>query len=176
MTGTTRLLTTTKFCNILFSPITTGDSRCALIGRGSPDAVTRCKVGISSLVDVPFSCDKVSWCISDTADPESNIMSVNTPPIVPGIIELDFTVATVIILLSQGLTDCGDTCCPVQVPHSHLTENTVVQSTLLYHSENSEEDMRLVDDEDNGVEDVQLDYNWNIIAQLVVGSVVEWIV
>ena len=118
--------------------------------RGSPDAVTRCKVGIFRLVNVPFSCDKVSWCINDTADPESNIMSVSTPPIVPSTIELDLTVATVIILLSQGLTDCGDTCCPVQVPHSCLTENTVVLSAPLYHNESSEENTKLVDDEDIG--------------------------
>ena len=71
-------------------------------------------------------CDKASWCISDTADPESNLMLMNTPPIVSGIIELDLTVATVIILLSQGLTDCVDACFPVEVPHSRLTENTVV--------------------------------------------------
>ena len=107
ITGTTRLLTTIKLRNILFSQITSDNSRCALIRRGSPGAVTRYKAGISSLVNVPFSYDKVSWCISDTADPKSNIMSVSTPPIVPGIIELDLTVATIIILCHKGLLIAG---------------------------------------------------------------------
>ena len=114
---------------------------------------------ISSLVNVPFNYDKVSWCISDTADPECNIMSMSTPPIVPDNIELDLTAATPIIPLSQGPTDCEDACFPIQVPNSCLTERTVVQCALLYHAENSEGDMRLVDDKAIGVEDVQLDYN-----------------
>ena len=159
MTETNRLLTTTKLCNILFSLIATGNSRCALIGRQSPDAVTRCKVNISSLVNVPFNFDKLSWCISDTADPECDIMSVSTPPIVPGNIDLDLTAATVIILLSQRPIGCGHACFLVQVPNSCLTENTAVRSALLYHTENSKGDMRLVDDEDTGVDNVQLDCN-----------------
>ena len=75
----------------------------------------------------------------------------------PCITELNLTAATVIILFSQGPTDCGDACFLVQVPNSCLTDNTVMQSALLYNAENSEGDMRLVDDEDIGVEDVQLD-------------------
>ena len=127
-----------------------------VIGRGSPEAVTRCKVGVFSLVNVPSSCDKVVWCISDTADPESNIISMSTPPIFPVTIELDLTVATVMILLSQvGLTDCGDACYPVQVPRFCLTENTVVLNGPFCHNESSEV---MVGDEYIGAKDVQLDY------------------
>ena len=69
------------------------------------------------------------------------------------------TVATVMILLSQvGLIDCGDACCPVQVPCSRLTENTVVLNGPFCHNENSEMNMKVVGDEDIGAEDVQLDY------------------
>ena len=47
---------------------------------------------------------------------------------------------------------------PCTSPHTDLTENTVVLNALLYHVESSEEDTRVVGNEDIVSEDVQLDY------------------
>ena len=76
--------------------------------------------------------------------------------------ELDLTVATVMLSEYVGLTDCGDACCPVQVPHFCLTVTSTAADTAFpdsqsYHSCSSEGRTRLLGAEDGTAEYVRSD-------------------